>query len=60
MQTHVSLHPDSREEADPMFKLLSDGGEVVMPMADAFWGDYFGMCKDRFGIRWMVNYHQEK
>ncbi len=58
-QTQVSLHPDSREEADRMFGLLSEGGETVMPMAMQFWGDYFGMCKDAFGIRWMINYHQE-
>ncbi len=58
-QTHVSLHPDSKEEADCMFGLLSsDGGEVTMPMAMQFWGDYFGMCKDKFGIRWMINYHE--
>lgn len=31
-----------------------------MPMAMQFWGDYFGMCKDRFGVRWMINYHEEK
>lgn len=59
-QTHVSLHPESREEADRMFGLLSEGGEVTMPMAKQFWGDYFGMCQDRFGIRWMINYHVEE
>ncbi len=59
-QTNVSIHPDSREEADRIFKELTDGGEVTMPMADAFWGDYFGMCKDKFGIHWMINYHEEK
>lgn len=59
-QTHVSLHPDSKEEADRMFGILSEGGEVTMPMAMQFWGDYFGMCKDKFGIRWMINYHEEK
>lgn len=60
-QTHVSLHPDSKAEADRMFTLLSsDGGEVTMPMAMQFWGDYFGMCKDKFGVHWMINYHEEK
>lgn len=59
-QTHVSIHPDSKEEADRTFALLTDGGEVVMPMAMQFWGDYFGMCKDKFGIRWTINYHEEK
>ena len=59
-QTQVSIHPYSKEEADRMFKLLSDGGEVIMNMSMQFWGDYFGMCKDKFGIRWMINYHEEK
>lgn len=27
-----------------------------MPLADHFWGDYFGGVTDRFGINWMVNY----
>jgi PhnB protein len=59
-QTQVCIHPDSKEEADRMFELLSEGGKVVMPMAMAFWGDYFGMCKDKFGVRWMINYHEGK
>ncbi len=54
--TQVSIHPDSREEADRIFALLSEGGLVVTPMEDAFWGDYFGMVKDRFGIHWMINF----
>jgi len=58
-QAHVSIHPDSRDEADRMFALLSEGGEVAMPMAMQFWGDYFGMCQDRFGIRWMINFHEQ-
>ncbi len=57
---YVSVRPESREEADRMFGLLSEGGEVVMPMATQFWGDYFGMCKDKFGVRWMINYHEEE
>ncbi len=59
-QTHVSIHPDSKEEADRIFGLLTDGGEATMPMTMQFWGDYFGMCKDKFGIHWMINYHEEK
>ena len=56
----ISVHSDSREEADKLFAGLSAGGQATMPMADAFWGDYFGMCKDKFGVHWMVNYHEEK
>jgi PhnB protein len=54
---HVSVHPDSREEADRLFNALSEGGEVEMPIGDQAWGDYYGSLKDRFGIHWMVNYH---
>jgi len=52
----LSLAPGSREEADKLFNGLSAGGQVTMPMADAFWGAYFGMCEDKFGIRWMINF----
>jgi len=52
---HLSLHPDTKEEADKLFNGLSAGGNVIMPMADAFWGAYFGMFVDRFGISWMIN-----
>jgi len=56
----ISLHPDTKEEADRLFKALSKGGKVEMPMADAFWGDYFGACTDKFGINWMVNFTPTK
>lgn len=52
----VSINANSQEEADNLFKGLSEGGHVVMPLADTFWGAYFGMFVDKFGINWMVNY----
>ncbi len=55
---HISLHPTSKEEADRLFTALSEGGEVEMPIADQAWGDYYGSLKDRFGVQWMVNYHE--
>ena len=56
----ISVHPDSREEADRIFKALSAGGKIEMPLEDAFWGDYFGSFTDKFGIQWMVNYSEVK
>lgn len=53
--THICLHPDTRGEADRLFAALSEGGEVEMPMADMFWGDYYGSFRDKFGIQWMIN-----
>lgn len=56
----LSLSPDSREEADRLFSALGDQGKVEMPMMDMFWGDYFGMVDDKFGIKWMINYNNNK
>lgn len=53
---YVSVHPDTREEADRIFKALSEGADLEMPIADQAWGDYFGSLKDKFGVQWMVNY----
>ncbi|MGJ5642601.1 VOC family protein [Formosa sp. S-31] len=53
----LALGVNSKSEADRLFKALSDGGVVTMPMEDTFWGDYFGMCTDQFNINWMISYN---
>lgn len=57
---YISLHPDSRKEADELFSKLSNEGKVEMPMQDMFWGDYYGSLTDKFGIQWMINFHNQK
>lgn len=52
----VSINADSKEEADKLFNGLSQNGNITMALADTFWGAYFGMFTDQFGINWMVNY----
>lgn len=52
---YISLHPDTKEEGDRIFKALSEGGKVEMPMQDMFWGDYFGSFTDKYGVGWMIN-----
>ncbi|RYG09923.1 MAG: VOC family protein, partial [Chitinophagaceae bacterium] len=52
----VSINADSREEADKLYAGLAEGGQATMPMSNTFWGAYFGMFTDKFGINWMVNY----
>jgi PhnB protein len=54
--SHISLHVDSRQEADRLFTALAEGGKVGMPMAEQFWGDYWGSLTDRFGVQWMVSH----
>jgi PhnB protein len=56
----ISIFPDSKEEADSLFKALSAGGTVQMPLANQPWGDYYGGLKDRFGVLWMIDYTYPK
>ena len=49
----------SREETDALFAKISDGGVVTMPLADMFWGAYFGACTDKFGINWQFDCEQQ-
>lgn len=52
----VSVNTGSKEEADRLFNGLSAGGMVTMPLQTTFWGDYFGMWTDKFGINWMISF----
>jgi PhnB protein len=56
----ISISTGSEAEADKIFAALSAGGKVEMPLEKTFWGAYFGMFKDKFGIQWMVNYDAPK
>ncbi|MDX1544706.1 MAG: VOC family protein [Christiangramia sp.] len=52
----ISVNTASKQDADRIFNELSDGGKVMMPMDNTFWGSYFGMFSDKFGINWMVSF----
>ncbi len=52
---YVMLQPDTREETRSLFKVLSEGGTIEQDLQDMFWGDYYGSCRDRFGVQWMFN-----
>ncbi len=56
----ISINTESTDEADHIFNGLSAGGKVEMPMNKTFWGAYFGMFKDKFGINWMVNFDENQ
>lgn len=53
---HICLEPESRAEADRLFNELSAGGNITMPMAEMFFGAYFGEFSDKFGINWMISF----
>jgi len=51
----VALGVDSVAEAERVFKALSEGGQVQMPLGETFFAAAFGMLVDKFGVSWMVN-----
>lgn len=52
---YIMLEPDTREATTRYFNQLSAGGKVGQELKDMFWGAYYGSCKDKFGVQWMVN-----
>lgn len=50
----LSLSTSDPAEGERVFNALAQGGNVVMPIADTFWGAKFGMLTDRFGNEWMI------
>lgn len=57
---YVSIQADSEAEATKLFNGLSAGGQVTMPLEKSFWGAFFGMFNDKFGVQWMINFDYNK
>lgn len=53
------VRTDDDEKIDRLFKRLSEGGTVTMPLSETFWSKKYGSLKDQFGIHWMFNYYEE-
>jgi PhnB protein len=52
----VTLDTSSEEETTKLFNALGEGGFIMMPIGHQFWGSFFGMVTDKFGIQWMLSY----
>ena len=52
---YINLEPDTRKQTETLFNALSRGGTVEQELQEMFWGDYYGSCKDKFGVHWMFN-----
>ena len=50
----LSLSAPDETEADRMFAILAEGGQVQMPLSQTFFSPRFGMVADRFGVSWMI------
>ena len=56
---YITISTASKQEADSLFCKLSESGKIEMAMNSTFWGSYFGMCKDKFDIQWMISYDEK-
>jgi PhnB protein len=50
------INTDSRVEAERLFNELSVGGQIKVAMTETFWGSYYGIFKDKFGINWKITF----
>lgn len=57
---YLALSMESSEETERVWAALTDGGETFMPLGETFFASHFGMCRDRFGVNWMVIYEKPK
>ncbi len=58
--SYIYLNTGSEQETSRIFNRLSQGGQVLMPLENVFWGALFGMVKDRFGFQWMVSFDERQ
>ena len=56
---YLTLTAGSAEEAEGLYELLSDGGQVFMKMEETFFASRFAMLRDRFGTSWMLLHEQQ-
>jgi len=55
----LSLNCSSEEEINTFYSMLSEGGKIIDPLKQQFWGALFGVFDDKYGIRWMLNYEKK-
>lgn len=51
---YMTLVLDSTPEAERVYKVLSEDGQIFMPMEETFFAHRFAMLRDRFGTSWMI------
>ncbi len=55
---HLSISAESDAEAEKLFNALAKDGKIMVPLSKQFWGAYFGMLTDKFGVQWMISHDQ--
>ncbi len=55
----ICIASSSENEGKELFDKLSIDGQIQIPFSTQFWGDMFGQFVDKFGVQWMISYHEE-
>lgn len=56
----ITLCVESKEEAHRIYKELSEGGTINMPLEKTFWAELYGQFTDKFNINWAINFEKQK
>lgn len=56
----LAISCDTENEINTFFNKLAEGGNIIEPLKEQFWGAIFGTLEDKYGIRWMFNYYKEQ
>jgi len=56
---YLTLRVENTAQAERLYALLSDGGEIFMEMKEAFFASRFAMLRDRFGTSWMILHERD-
>ena len=57
---YIHLETETLAETEQFFNLFSDRGEIEMKLSETEWAELFGICKDRFGVQWILNFPGSK
>ncbi len=60
INVQLFLHLNDEQRLEYIFSELAQGGTVIMPLAIQFWGNKYGIVKDKFGIDWMLDCEVKK
>jgi PhnB protein len=57
---YLTLSLDGEQEAERVYALLIDGGEIFMKMEKTFFANRFAMLRDKFGTSWMLLHESQQ
>ena len=57
---YLTLRLDTADEAENIYDVLTDGGQIFMKMAETPFASRFAMLRDKFGTSWMLLHERDR